>query len=1266
MIQGVFGYRYSLIGQKILWLVAMVVLLPGCFRTQTPLEQGRYDFVSTPITYQVVSSMRDGVEMLPSERTYEFRTCLKDRVTLKTLALNEFSIDGDLRLSDEEGCVVWTRREEFNPYIQSQVQEDSFEIVGRGKYPGRLVIAYELNPWAGIRPSATAEFVEIFPVSTVTATEQAAAVEGDDSDLNQDEGSPRKAWLGVQEVKRSVFFHNDTSRGSKGHWNFEITPLLRVYDSRGVEHAVVPQNGLVDLTLEVLSLAKDLPLNATNLAKARMVQSITFEDQEIASGKIYVSEKVKVPQILVGNNVLLRVRLEGDSDLMKEGLSSGALLFFVRQSNDVETLQEVDLSDHESVAGELVVQPKGGPHPYYMAVDPQVRFLRYIKRTTTDARSELKFTTRLMHRTSGAVVVNEELYITYKGKTQPVWAQADGQIHFTFELEYDFYQSLRKLHELNFVISNKEKTLSMKLPLFLELWEQSLVGEGNLVHNPEQINNAATLAQLREVSFEKPQVFIDEISLGPDPEIDYDVSEDLSLGTHHAFSFVATAKTRSMARENFGGQRVMKAPDGLYRLDAYLSCPEEGLKNRQRYHVSVDDALEQVTIKLLKNDFRQKLRGAQLLAVDSSIEQSPINWGLQDQRRTLCPVSLTTMDVAVDDGKIVGHKKDELFRLSLPDTRLHWTRNQLTLVLTPYVTGAVASKVADTEKKELSQNVSLAPTAAMVVLKRSGKKKITVSLEDIREDMHESAVLGGDHQKRMKSLDQLKLEAKKWQVIHPYLARLNSLESDYLADFNLHYVPLEWGKSYSALPNISEGVDQWTCDVQTGECLEDTSKERTMSYTAFYKRFLEPGGRNMSVQEMREILWNKPGNRLADLMDYACDMWLLNFEQTFEEYFLTNPQGLLKGVKEGRWDPKKITYEEAVEEVYGAYGGMLATMKEHFRRIVQKCKGAHSEQGVNSVYDWNHRSITAVHHLKGDVKRVFAQDAGVDILNFRNSKGAAVSNAVALYASLHTDLLAAVGAMFKKVVGASLLGYSVSTDGEFDVSKNDQSGGGMTHYSNWVTVQLAMEFDQPKYCLTLRVNSEFFLENLWSMDFFLPNYRQVLGHVQYDPEYARQWFAELWAQLARGYLFCTEKQPDFEPIITEEGETLNPQVVGVEHYRFPEPRFESPTTYDTTLESYRDWVYPLRGQADYLKFMNSTIFELNKDNSEAITSNHSTRESLFQASHRFTKWVFEDKGVLDVQDHLFSTSQGFVKFPKQFLYDRFSAVPPSVGGFYNY
>lgn len=1289
MIQGMFGFRHGplrgyisgpgMVFQLVLFVVRTRVrtrrqirqilititamacgfAVGGCFNPSTPEELGQYDFISTPITYRVLSATRAPEEMLPSEKVYEFRTCLKDRISLSTLSLNEFAIDGEVYLSNEEGCVVWNHKVDFNPYLQSRSSEAQFEIIGRGKFPGRLLISYELNPWVGVRPTSTTEFVEIVPAGAIDLHQGGELAEGVftlEENSAGDEDSRKKAVLGVQTVKKSVFFHSDSSRASQGHWNFEITPLLQVYDVRGVQHALVPQNGRVGVALEILSLGKELSFDDENLKKARLVKKMALDDQLIASGKILITEKVRIPDVLEGDNILLRVGIEGSSDLVEDGVDLVSNLYYVRQDQDVEILEEVDLSGQTSESPDLVVQPRGGAHPYYHAENPRVNFVRYLSRSTTQSEYELVLTTRIRHRNSTSVVTNEDLYVTFNGDTQVVSVRSDGLLSFSFKYVYDLYTMLQRPQEVLFTISNKANTFSVEVPLFLKPWDHDAA---NMALNPETLA-VDTVESLRVVEYEKPQVYLDSLSLNPPTLIDYKVFEDLSLGFRYGFGFHATAKVRSKARETFGGTRVLDAPDGRYRLDVYLTCPNEGLKNRQLYSVEVDDALKEVTI-LRINKEKLAARPGHVLAVEDELVDSYINWDPRSNRGSICPASHTQFDVEVENGSLVGQ-----FIVELPDARLEWTRTQLTAVLTPYETKNIESAVFHTQKLRLSHQVEAAPMGSQVVLEKYTKSPGKVVLEDIRQSEEHSHGL-------MKSLDEVQLAAKKWDVIQPYYVALSNLESDYLGRFDLNYVSLE-GEPYSALPPSVEGV--WKCEVGSSDCVSETSSERSLSFQEYQARFLTPNGKTLSVADMRDILHNRPDSRLRDLIEYACYSWSLKYKESIEQYFYKDPASLLwperSVFEEEREDERDRLKRHDIKVIDGTYGDLMAWVASKVTSLSQRCVKAHSEQHMDSLQDWKNQSMVAVHHLKGPVTRSYPQNAGVDILNYRQTESFAAFSGLEMVASLHTDLLAAVFSVFKSFGLGSLGGYSVAGYGEYEVGVKNDWGGGMTHYSNWTTVQMALQFDQPKYCLTLRMNPKFFLKQmlvdgtppmLYSYPVSYPPYHGV----RYNPLYAQQWYVSFLEDLAEGYLFCTTEQPEDNIIVTDDGERVGLPVVGIEHYRFPAPRFAKPGVFDPTIEHFRSWLYPLRGQSDYLRFIYS-LGALDDDASRDTTapSYFDPRLSLFHSGSRFVNWVYEDDRVDDVQDSLFKTSQSFIKFPKRSVYEEFSSVPPSVGGFYSY
>lgn len=1231
-------------------LPALLLLLAGCFEVEDINSgESRYDFVSTPVKYQVVSEQVLAGEMLPSAKTYSFETCLQDRITLSSMALNEFTIDDTSVISDEEGCVIWTKEVKFHPYAQSQTIEDKFVITSEGKYPGRLEIDYYLNPWTGSRPTSTAEFVESMhtpdgahtPFTNAATTSQPSyqMVESlfaghNSSSSSQQCGEakenapsasakPQFAQLKVASIIKQVFYHNELSLSDQIHLGLALSPVLEVYDQSGNSHNLIPQVGDVAVHLDILVINKDLEVTEENLRKAKKLKSFKFKDLVIESGVIKINEHIDAFQVLADENIIIRAAIHSPTEWGREGLRSPESMYFVRQSEESEVLQEVDVIDGTSCFEERsveIVSAEGKKHSFFFADEPRISHIDNHSRTTTSIQYNLLFSTRLIHKNSESVVKNMDLYVTHDTKTRAVHVGPDGLIHYLFEFSYDMYTMQSRPQYIEFKISNKDGSIAVDVPLFLKPWQPS----SQMSINPETLSDAK-VASLKQRQWPKPELYIDEITLDTATPIEYKVGKDLSLMIRHSYNMDAVVKVRSEGVEAFGGERILPAPTGHYKLDVYLTCPSEGLLNRSLYNVDVADSLDKLTVTR---------------AADAK------------DLKNLCPSALTSFDILVEDGRATG-----TFQVMIPEPRMTWSRSQLTLVLHPYKTSDLSGELAAAQRQDLAESFVASPVGRVIILEDFASKSKKVAMRPLDYDYSYSHLF---------SFADVKLATAKWQLAYPYIAHVNALEQDYLQRNMLNYVSLD-GHEYSTLEfpvapaaqaqsaedratTTAAALLPRTCDVDEQECLQETSPE-TLSFQDFMDSYSGYGIRDMkfTLDELKDVVWNRPGNRLDELIEHTCDLWELSYQVRLER--LKYNKNILP---HSAYSAKFMAH---LQDIMGPYGGFTG-------RCIQETR-------IHPYAHSGHVSpVTAVHHLKGPVVAVHAEDAGVDILNFTQKNISKLGHTVSFYTAAHLDVLGTFYRLINNIgafAGAS--GYSFNLMGEYEVVKGDNFAGGMNHYSNWTTVKMGLQFAQPKYCLTLRMDP-YYLYSL--MNAVRDNFDRVSQlddpRNQNSDMYRDFWnFIELFEHdISHGYLICTEEQPpgfDAQKLAAETHYPLHQDTtaIGMEYYRFAGPRFSSDALYDTTQESFRDWVYPLRGQADYLKFIHS----MTNMNQNQVESMHGYGEA-FQWSSELVTWFMKDKSIKNVNQYFHPTAREYVKFPKRYVYSRFSAVPPSIGGFYNY
>ncbi|MCY4444332.1 MAG: hypothetical protein OXC44_06000 [Proteobacteria bacterium] len=1278
-------HRYLMVA-----LTCGVLLSVGaCFKDKDKAQMGFHDFVSSPVSYRMIESYRPEGEMLATQKTYEFETCLKDRISMRSLPLSLFKVGGESYVSDEEGCLKWKQTESFNPYVQSHALSKTFEIVGEGKYPGRLVIAYKLNPWAGLRPTTSAEFVEVVgdddphnPNNKSVATEQNnAATDQKTHPSDGADGVNKPALLKISRVERRVFAHNTAARDHETHWHLDIDPQLEVFDDAGVSHSLIPENGTLDVVVELMSLNKDYSLTKQNLSHAKTLKVHTFKKQSIKAGKLHVIEKLSSAITSERDNLLLKISLKSHSEFAGDGLKPVKTLYFVNQDLDRETLQEADLAEVPAVAGAgegPPLQKEGFAHATFFAQNPKIAFLKESSRTTTTVTYDLQFSVKLIHRSSRKPIKNTDLLVSLQGhdESRQVRVNSDGVIHFDFPFLYDIYTMQSKLQDLRFVITNTEKTLSVEVPLFFRPWGDGTVWSSGKVlsENPDKLSSDV-LAKYRALKAKKPTVFIHKYDLKPPKDFRYLPRKDLSLRIHYDYQFSASVKMRSKIMKEFGQKSmVVDAPDGLYRLDAYLTCAKQKdrhLINRSLYHLSIGDDLRQITVQHIMKNKGDSSKPRKYLRFPPYEQRTVEQKAGEAYNYTFCPASMTSQDVYVKDGNI----PPTVLPITLPDARMSWLTTQLTFVLTPYETKELAVPIHLTPPVKLAKNVDVAPMTNRVTIKRFNKSSRSTEGVDLahrdgesvsgndqkdassgrvslsEEDMsYDGKPLLGDSEYH--SWEEVQLLVKKWNILERYYAHFNTLDSEYLESSNLKYVSLE-EKPYSALHFPKQKTQKGSvplkrhCLVEGGECLDDVSKYRSMSVAQLNKKVFSEVGLSLTAEELREIAWNREGSRQEELVHQICGLWfkdIPHLRTMLRENYLFYERSHFFQVGSPEW--------------YGL-------VKHYFEPYFEKCRQIRSGEMHHSLREWLSQTVVVHHLLKGSKVEARAKDAGTDILAFKDVRSKAITRGLALYQTMSASFNAVefLESLSKAVVSFGVgLKTSFSKSGEYEESDQEELGGGATHYSNWTTLQVYLKFDRPKHCFLLRLNYENFYKNFFG-GFHESEFKKIM-----DTQVAREWLENLFRGMGDGYLICTDKQP---PELLKAKES-DPQtsVAVVEHYRYPAPRFEDTTIYDSSLERFRSWLYPLRGQSDYLKFIYS-LTDLDVDDPEGRNEVNTIPEfpglaGLKEMTDDYVLWFIDDKSVLSVNKNLFPSSQKFIKFPKGFIYNRFSQVLPSIGGYYNY
>ena len=1308
-------FRFSKSSNLALCLTTFLVF--SCLsEEQSQISDSEYDFLSTPVVYKIVSEQRDEKELLSSKKTYEFETCLKDRLTLMTAALTNFTINDRSYVSDESGCVVFSEVVEFNPYEQSRPLDGQFVFEGYGRHPGRLVIHYTINPWYGQRPTTTAEFVEILTNNSV-ATDDPQAITKDQSqddnlklasaqqdqvdEINANHAAKdsntlafnKSGVLGLKSASKHFFHHNPSARNHQTHWNFKLTPYIELFDANGVASTILPKHGVLNVEVEILTINRQLSLTQKNLQSARTIKKYLFKELKINSGKILLTEKIQsIPQA-DDQNILLQIALSSESAHAKSTLNFKKHLYFVRTDTDTELLQEINLSDDPtkpvaSNAPDLTHHQSTGDYKneaYYLE-NPRIRVAHVLKNYTTKANLVLQFDAKLAHRIAGEPLNNLDLYVTYNNETKLIKSDPDGNIKFPFNYEYHFYKKTNSVPELLFNISNKEKTFSLNVPMFLKHWEYfNLRGTPVISIDPNTLPNN-TVDWYNKLNIPTPKPFVESLRINQAPDIIYQARKDLSLHFTHSFRFSGTAKLRHFGLKRFGFNKDVIAPDGIYLMEIYLSCTESGLENKSLYKVDVNLDEDYVDVYRPvpdsdKNDRNRNYLHENLIA---TIKDYGYTNNDPEISGRICPSYKNSVRLVIENGKFTATLE---FKTS--DPRVLWSKMQLSLVLNPYKTKELEEKIGDTKFTKLHRLKHPMLMADNIILSDTAKKSKSFVLARVGDDDVDTSQ-NIDFNNSFKDLSEINLITKKWIVADNFYQHLNALDSDYLILFNLNYVSLE-NKPYSSLfPQIEnlayDSVDaisgllslkkdqkfvKTKCSFDGRDCFNKKSDLLNMSFEDFTtstapeeaiefspkeftfgdheftfgdKKHFQVD--NITLDQMRDILWNKPNNRKEDLKIYLCAKWKKDYIQAFNNYithvnkFRKPPPNI--DLHDLMKQDETFKYIENIEKL--CYESILVQQGFNLNDVLQESK-------LN-----DYRSLITLRHIKGKMtKTLKKEDAGSDVLTMQAGNQMSFGYGINIYSSMHLDFVTFLLTLTRTIgsISGGGLSYQVNTAAEQEVVDGDKSSMGFNHYSHWTTLKLGLKFNRPRYCLSMRINPHYIAQKVHILlysDFFFED-NLISEHYPYYQVHVLNGFAR---KISAGYMICTDKTPEIDY------DEKDPNFV-FETYRLPKPRFTDDIIYEDNEEKYRRWLYPIRGNVDFLK-LRKTFNNLPPSKIPA------RNETIFSRGNFFTRFVtfIAPRKIHTVHDQLLPALTEFSLFPKKYVFDKFNNIAPAVGGFYNF
>lgn len=229
-------------GQFHFGLLAILALgLSGCFRPTPKVDELQRDssasfYVSDFDGRSEITETLTGYS-IPSKRLYNFKICLKNRVTREDLRGEKFLVRGGQKdqevTTEATGCMNWSEEIKYDFLTDEKCLPQERTIEAAGHHVGSRVVRFSINPWN--RSGKESDFVDLNSsdanrscLATVDETKQALL-------SSSDSKKSKSASLWVPE--REVFLHNDEGssarEGISRTLSLALSPSILVHDRQG-------------------------------------------------------------------------------------------------------------------------------------------------------------------------------------------------------------------------------------------------------------------------------------------------------------------------------------------------------------------------------------------------------------------------------------------------------------------------------------------------------------------------------------------------------------------------------------------------------------------------------------------------------------------------------------------------------------------------------------------------------------------------------------------------------------------------------------------------------------------------------------------------------------------------------------------------------------------------------------------------------------------------------------------------------------------------
>lgn len=470
------------------FLLGSLLLNTACFRDavkqETPAEaNNNVDFriISLSGSSQTISGNQQW--SLPSAKAYDFRVCLRTKITNSQLGPgHKFHVSRPDKSvfytsTDKLGCINWQENVPFDMSVDSKYVELNRKIHGNDLYKGVETIKIGVNPWAEFRGELNAEIVNLDEQKLPNSH----LVSGPDSELAFSglyEKSSGEDLLIDDAPATEIQIIKNTSNGKLVRFSVKVRPFIEPLDMYGEFRPYYFKKGLFRVYPQLI--ANYLGPNGD---KRMILMPLLPENLGIArNGMINYQKEVVLSREVTMGQVQLALKVEAINAPMQlnayEGLHSmGSFenLFGQHSPNQIQGVfsnKSFNYANYVSESNNFENLKKEG-----LAFDLKpirfkelgIRFVRVAPGETATRRTIIYRTqTEVVDTITGAPIRKQAFHIkkSLSEQEEVVFTDEDGLLKWQDQISHLFYVAEQFYYpevELTHQNSNYKETLKMAI-----------------------------------------------------------------------------------------------------------------------------------------------------------------------------------------------------------------------------------------------------------------------------------------------------------------------------------------------------------------------------------------------------------------------------------------------------------------------------------------------------------------------------------------------------------------------------------------------------------------------------------------------------------------------------------------------------------------------------------------------------------------------------------------------------------------------------------